>query len=132
MKEINLGNNLVELYDRPIQGRLFVVGDLHGCYTLLMNKLDELKFNFQHDLLVSVGDLVDRGQENLECLNLINEPWFKAIRGNHEQMCIEATIDTEMKDMHSYHGGAWLYELPIHQQQNIVEQCRNLPIIREI
>ena len=58
MKEINLGNNLVELYDQPIQGRLFVVGDLHGCYTLLMNKLDELKFNFQHDLLVSVGDLV--------------------------------------------------------------------------
>lgn len=44
MKEINLGNNLVELYDQPIQGRLFVVGDLHGCYTLLMNKLDELKF----------------------------------------------------------------------------------------
>ena len=132
MKEINLGNNLVEVYNQPIQGRLFVVGDLHGCYTLLMNKLDELKFNFQHDLLVSVGDLVDRGQENLECLNLINEPWFKAIRGNHEQMCIEATIDTEMKDMHSYHGGAWLYELPIHQQQTIVEQCRNLPIILEI
>lgn len=47
-------------------------------------------------------------------------------------MCIEATIDIEMKDMHSYHGGAWLYELPIHQQQTIVEQCRNLPIILEI
>lgn len=132
MKEANLGNNLVELYDQPIQGRLFVVGDLHGCYTLLMNKLEEIEFNFQQDLLVSVGDLVDRGQENLQCLGLINESWFKAIRGNHEQMCIEATIDTEMKDMHSYHGGAWLYELPLIQQEIIVEQCRNLPIILEI
>lgn len=45
-------------------------------------------------------------------------------------MCIEGTIDTEMKDMHSYHDGTWLYELPIHQQ-TIVEQCCNLPIILE-
>ncbi|HHP0322650.1 metallophosphoesterase [Acinetobacter baumannii] len=132
MQKIDLGHNLIEHYDKPIEGRLFVVGDLHGCYTLLMNKLKEIEFNFQQDLLVSVGDLVDRGSENLECLSLIDKPWFKAIRGNHEQMCIEATFDKEMKDMHSHHGGAWLYELPIHLQQTIVEQCRNLPIILEI
>ena len=39
MKEIDLGHNLIEHYSKPINGRLFVVGDLHGCYTLLMNKL---------------------------------------------------------------------------------------------
>ena len=122
MREVDLGSNLVEFYTKPIRGRLFVVGDLHGCYTLLMNKLEELEFNFQQDLLVSVGDLVDRGQENLECLSLINEPWFKAIRGNHEQMCIEATFDNEMKEMHAYHGGDWLYKLPTVQQQIVVEQ----------
>ena len=55
MEEINLSNNLVEVYNQPIQGRLFVVGDLHGSYALLMNKLDELEFNFQNDLLVSVA-----------------------------------------------------------------------------
>lgn len=132
MREVDLGSNLVEFYTKPIRGRLFVVGDLHGCYTLLMNRLEELEFNFQQDLLVSVGDLVDRGQENLECLSLINEPWFKAIRGNHEQMCIEATFDNEMKEIHAYHGGDWLYKLPIVQQQIVVEQCLNLPIILEI
>ncbi|MDC4567483.1 metallophosphoesterase [Acinetobacter baumannii] len=132
MEKIDLGHNLVEIYDKPIHGRLFVVGDLHGCYSLLMSKLYDLEFNFKQDLLISVGDLVDRGEENLECLSLINEPWFKAIRGNHEQMCIEATIDTEMKDMHSYHGGAWLYRLSLNQQKTIVAQCRNLPIILEI
>ena len=47
-------------------------------------------------------------------------------------MCIEATLDNEMKDMHTHHGGAWLYDLPIEQQQSIVDQCRNLPIILEI
>jgi len=132
INEIDVGHNLIELYDKPIHGRLFVVGDLHGCYTLLMSKLHELKFNFQQDLLVSVGDLIDRGNENLKCLSLLDEPWFKAIRGNHEQMCIEGSIDIQMQDMHAHHGGAWLYALPAHQQQIIVEQCRNLPIILEI
>lgn len=132
MKEIKLGHNLVEFYDKPISGRLFVVGDLHGCYTLLMKRLKDIEFDFQHDLLISVGDLIDRGNENLECLSLLDESWFKAIRGNHEQMCIEANIDVEMKDIHSYHGGAWLYELPIYQQQTVVEKCCNLPIILEL
>ncbi|MDO7355974.1 metallophosphoesterase [Acinetobacter baumannii] len=132
MNETDLGRNLIEYYDKPIRGRLFVVGDLHGCYTLLMNKLKEIEFNFQQDLIVSVGDLIDRGNENLECLSLINEPWFKAIRGNHEQMCIEATLDPQMKNIHSHHGGAWLYELAMHQQQIVVEQCYNLPVILEI
>ena len=41
---------------------IFVVGDLHGCYTLLMNELDKVSFDPARDLLISVGDLVDRGQ----------------------------------------------------------------------
>ncbi len=46
---------------------IFVVGDLHGCYTLLMNELDKVSFDPARDLLISVGDLVDRGAENVEC-----------------------------------------------------------------
>lgn len=37
---------------------VFVVGDIHGAYSLLMEKLKEIKFNFISDLLISVGDLV--------------------------------------------------------------------------
>lgn len=49
-----------------------VVGDLHGCNTLLMEKLDEVGFDTSRDLLISVGDLTDRGEENVECLALLN------------------------------------------------------------
>ncbi len=45
---------------------IWVVGDLHGCYTNLMNKLDTIGFDNKKDLLISVGDLVDRGAENVE------------------------------------------------------------------
>jgi serine/threonine protein phosphatase 1 len=55
---------------------IFVVGDLHGCYTLLMNELEKVSFDPARDLLISVGDLVDRGAENVECLDLITMPWF--------------------------------------------------------
>ncbi|HHW3963629.1 TPA: bacteriophage antitermination protein Q [Raoultella planticola] len=42
---------------------VWVVGDLHGCYTLLMSELDKVNFDPAQDLLISVGDLVDRGAE---------------------------------------------------------------------
>lgn len=35
---------------------IWVVGDLHGCYTNLMNKLDTIGFDNKKDLLISVGD----------------------------------------------------------------------------
>lgn len=53
---------------------IWVAGDLHGCYTNLMNKLDTIGFDNKKDLLISVGDLVDRGTENVECLELITFP----------------------------------------------------------
>ena len=43
---------------------VFVVGDIHACYTLLKEKLKEVGFNVNSDLLIAVGDLVERGNEN--------------------------------------------------------------------
>lgn len=74
---------------------IFVVGDLHGCYTLLMSELEKASFDPERDLLISVGDLVDRGAENVECLELITMPWFRAVRGNHEQMMIDGLSSLE-------------------------------------
>ncbi|TCM70948.1 serine/threonine protein phosphatase 1 [Acinetobacter calcoaceticus] len=121
----------VQIYSQPFQ-RLFVVGDIHGCYQQLMQKLQQLGFDFQQDLLVSVGDLVDRGPESLKCLNLIDQPWFTAILGNHEEMCLLSEHDPAMADLHSQHGGEWLYALDPEQQAQVRARCRRLPIVLEI
>lgn len=125
-------NSLIENFDVSHIQRLFVVGDLHGCYNELMQQLSIVDFNFNNDLLISVGDLVDRGKDSLKCLELVKEPWFKAIRGNHEQMCLEATLAPEMQKIHCKHGGEWLYEVSNKKQQECLKLCLNLPIILEI
>lgn len=65
------GNNFSSIY---------VVGDLHGCYNLLMNELQKINFKFQKDLLICTGDLIDRGDENLECISLLDQTWFLTAR----------------------------------------------------
>ncbi len=72
------------------EGRDFIIGDLHGHYSLLMDGLKKINFDFNKDRLFSVGDLIDRGPEPLECLNLLKEKWFYPVMGNHEYMLLSS------------------------------------------
>ncbi|MFE1635752.1 metallophosphoesterase, partial [Acinetobacter baumannii] len=96
---------LVKVWDKEIKGKLYAVGDIHGCYNLLMNRLKEIGFDFDNDLLVAVGDLVDRGTQNLECIELLSKPWFTSVRGNHEDLCIGGLHDQSYKRCHIDNGG---------------------------
>ncbi|MDI3361170.1 metallophosphoesterase [Lelliottia sp. V89_10] len=114
---------------------VWVVGDLHGCYTNLMARLDELKFDPAQDLLISVGDLVDRGSENMECLDLINQPWFRAVRGNHEQMMLDALVNGGSFGHWMSNGGGWWHQLDSEQEvqlKYLLPKITNLPMIIEL
>lgn len=123
---------LVKIWDRPINGRVFAVGDLHGSYNLLMAKLDEGGFDFEKDLLISVGDLVDRGSQNIQCVELLSKPWFTAVRGNHEELCIKGLHDESYKRCHVANGGAWFYQLDGQAMYNIAKVFAELPVVLEI
>lgn len=127
-------NSLVEIYDQVVEGDLYVVGDLHGCYDLLMQNLKSIGFDFEKDLLISVGDLVDRGTQSVACVALLLEPWFKAIRGNHEQFCIEAFVDEGIAKIHvrSDIGGEWFHQLDDGIKREVVEQLIKLPIVLQM
>lgn len=123
---------LVKIWDKPILGRLFSVGDIHGSYSLLMNRLKEIGFDFEKDLLAAVGDLVDRGAQNLECIELLSQPWFTSVRGNHEDLCIGGMYDEAFKRCHIQNGGEWFYELDYQVRHDIANKFVNLPIVLEI
>lgn len=66
--------------------RLLVVGDIHGCYREL-EELCRLAELGPTDLLVSVGDLVDRGPSSFEVVrHFADDPVHRlAVLGNHEE-----------------------------------------------
>jgi serine/threonine protein phosphatase 1 len=70
-------------------GKDYVIGDLHGCLDLLQQLLAAVQFDQTRDRLFSVGDLIDRGPNSLDSLQLLAEPWFYAVQGNHERMLLD-------------------------------------------
>lgn len=71
-----------------VEGRDFIVGDIHGCYNEFKRLLDYVKFDPLRDRVFSTGDLLDRGPSPYECLNLLKKPWFHAVLGNHEDILL--------------------------------------------
>ncbi|MFX9652157.1 metallophosphoesterase [Acinetobacter baumannii] len=123
---------MIQVLNNKRRGKLYAVGDLHGCYNLLMNRLKEIGFDFDRDLLISVGDLVDRGPNSKECAELLWEDWFKAVLGNHELLCIEGLSDPVKKKCHLLNGGQWFYELKEFDQHMFVAAFRKMPTVLEV
>ncbi|NDL62987.1 metallophosphoesterase [Acerihabitans arboris] len=114
--------------------RIFIVGDLHGCYDLLLAKLARQGFDRSADLLISVGDLIDRGAQNLQCLELLEQSWFCAVRGNHEQMAMDALSSSD-EGLWLANGGQWFLRLDDEQRRRaaaLIERCAGLPLIIDI
>lgn len=113
---------------------VWVVSDIHGCYQWLMDELKRRHFNPYEDLLISVGDLIDRGPDSVSCLALMHEKWFRAVRGNHEQMALDSLQDNDFA-LWTMNGGIWFARLESGQQKRalvLLEECRTLPLIIEI
>jgi serine/threonine protein phosphatase 1 len=75
-------------------GRTVIVGDIHGCFDELIELLDAVRLR-PGDLLVSVGDLVDRGPKPGEVVTYFQQrPNSVAVMGNHERK--------HVRGVHSY------------------------------
>ena len=101
--------SLHEWFPLNEKGRDFIVGDIHGCLDLFLDKLKEIDFDFEKDRMFSVGDLVDRGPNSLDCLKLIRSDWFHSVRGNHEDMLIGCVLHNSWNwDNWMANGGNWV------------------------
>lgn len=116
------------MVSRP--GRLFVVGDVHGCLDQLRAALEAVSFDRDRDTLWALGDLVDRGPDSLGVLALLAEPWFKSIKGNHEVMMEEAFDNGgESSAFHIRFGGGWFAGLDAEAQAAAIAKIRDLPVM---
>lgn len=72
---------------------LFIVGDLHGSYDLYTKGVKRLGIR-ESDVVISLGDLTDRGSKNFRCvLEFTRKENRYAIRGNHEDMMIRGMLE---------------------------------------
>lgn len=118
-------------------GRDFIVGDVHGSYPQLRLSLARARFDPSVDRLFLVGDLIDRGVDSMACIDLLQEPWVYAVRGNHEQMLIdlyaEGEPDLAIFDWVTHQNGLqWWREVPDADRWDIVDQLRALPYVIEV
>ena len=115
-----------ETIEMPENGRTFVVGDLHGCYDILMHELNKVSFDKSKDLLISVGDLIDRGDKNIDCAWLLAEPWFKAVMGNHEDMFINCMNGINVQ-LYLSNGGQWTTKQPNNDLLELKDMFEKMP-----
>lgn len=126
------GLRLVQRYPGNDAGRDFVVGDVHGCFDLLRDALDAAGFSKTRDRLFSVGDLVDRGSASIEAVDWLAQPWFHAVRGNHEQAAIRAAAGRGDFAKYVNNGGGWFLDLPERQRRAIALTFGALPVAIEV
>jgi bis(5'-nucleosyl)-tetraphosphatase (symmetrical) len=64
----------------------YAIGDIQGCFTSLMQLLDEIGFTPGHDRLWFVGDLVNRGEGSLQTLRWCrrHDEDIVCVLGNHD------------------------------------------------
>jgi serine/threonine protein phosphatase 1 len=69
--------------------RRFVVGDIHGMSDLLNEVLNKVEFDFENDLLISIGDIADRGPDVYGCVEtLLKVKNLIFCLGNHDEWFI--------------------------------------------
>jgi serine/threonine protein phosphatase 1 len=73
--------------------RILAIGDMHGCLTAFDRLLGELRLE-KDDLLITLGDYVDRGPDSKGVLDRLLQLQHRCtllpLRGNHEIMMLRA------------------------------------------
>ena len=133
------GDGAVAVHPRNEDGRDFVVGDIHGMFEALESALKSLEFRTGLDRLFSVGDLIDRGPNSAHADRWIRDcPWFHAVRGNHDQMLLDAIaapdqLRFDVMDLWIRHnGGEWWLDTEEPLRRSIAAAMASLPLAAEI
>jgi len=106
--------------------RLFAIGDIHGCLHELDELLAEIKPT-KDDTLLTLGDIIDRGPDSKgviqRLLQLKTKTNLLMLRGNHEQLMLDARFDEVayvtwmhnggMEMLRSYSPSATLLDIPL-------------------
>ena len=89
--------------------KYFVVSDIHGFYSELLDGLEDANFDIDNEnhILVILGDIFDRGSESLELYEYLikfNKNRLILIKGNHEYLYLDL-LKKEYPDEYDFTNG---------------------------
>ncbi|OBT70401.1 hypothetical protein VE03_00219 [Pseudogymnoascus sp. 23342-1-I1] len=87
-----------------LQGRLIVIGDIHGMRSDLERLLAKLDFDSTRDHLVCAGDMISKGPDSIGVLELLMQLGASAVRGNHEDGVLNAWKKLHAKSVSGVHN----------------------------
>jgi len=75
----------------------YIVGDVQGCISSLKKLLTKINFSYNSDRLFFLGDVVNRGENNLETMKFIlsHQDNFEMVLGNHDIHLIACHFDSK-------------------------------------
>lgn len=107
----NFVNGMEEIIPRMNDSsykRIIALADSHGCFDKLMSLWKKLEVT-ENDLVVFLGDYIDRGSQIIETIKWILEQSKKEnfifLRGNHEQMMLDTFQGRMNKLTWFFNGG---------------------------
>ncbi|MBB6452643.1 serine/threonine protein phosphatase 1 [Salirhabdus euzebyi] len=117
---------------------LFVIGDVHGCY-YTFEKMINTYWNREEELLIQVGDLIDRGNyspETVAFARTLQEKYPNQViflKGNHEYEIILHFVDMFNKHWYRQCGEVTLnqYKRVNRSPEKDVNWFESLPLIWE-
>ena len=112
----------------PRMNRTFAIGDIHGCRKTFEKLLIEKIQLQKEDAIYCVGDYIDRGNDSKSVIDFIlqlkKEGYrVSTLRGNHEQMMIDALNDKRALKLWFDNGGkSTLKSFGIKSPDNLPEE----------
>jgi len=91
--------------------RLFVIGDIHGCFDAVRNLLEQKIQIKEGDKIILLGDYIDRGNQSREVLDYLIDLEEKGVDivpllGNHEAMLLDAYNNEGLTSKWIQNGGS--------------------------
>jgi serine/threonine protein phosphatase 1 len=89
--------------------KIFVIGDIHGCLEMLNRLMDKIPWRPDRDLLIFLGDYIDRGKQIKEVVDYIIAlkrcfSRVMCILGNHDAMFLDY-LNKKNIDQYLLNGG---------------------------
>ncbi len=116
MRDLHLEYLIQDTLDSD--NRVWVIGDIHGYVETLRSLIENLNLGSK-DIVICLGDMVDRGPDSAGVVKLFMEKEnLYSLKGNHEQMLLMDWEETNGLGNYS-HDGFWSSLSPLSREDMI-------------